>query len=174
MRTTTFSFSSIQNQEQQKRGGIAILTGGLLEPKPVEYMADIIAKFSNSNAIKKEFQGTGIDRKKFFVFTEEHLDNPYLWLMAWGIENDELYVSEVAEGCQYQILKTSYNNIVVVKGGFESANPKAYMDLVVSHIVQRRSYNEFIESNLKNPYNRIIVFGINELPKRKFTPCQQQ
>lgn len=174
MRTTTFSFSSIQNQEQQKKGGIAILTGGLLEPKPVEYMTETIAKFSDSNAIRKEFQGTGVDRSNFFVFTEEHLDNPYLWLIAWGIENNELYTSEVAEGRQYQMLKTSDDSIVVVKGGFESDSPKAYMDLVVSHIVEGHSYNEFIESNLINPYYRIIVFGINELPKRKFTPCQQQ
>lgn len=174
MKSTTFSFSSILNQEQQKKGGIAILTGGLLEHKPVEFMTDIIAKFSDSNAIKKEFQGTGIDRPNFYVFTEEHLDNPYLWLLAWGIENNELYAPAVAEGRQYQMLKTSDNNIVVVKGGFESESPKEYMDLVVSCIVQDHSYNEFIESNLKNPYYRIIVFNINELPKRKFIPCQQQ
>ena len=174
MRSTTFSFSSFLNQEQRKRGGIAILTGGLLEPKPVEYMTKVIAKFSDSNAIKKEFQGTDVESSNFFVFTEEHLDNPYLWLMAWGIENNELYSPAVADGRPYEIIKTSDNNIVVVKGGFESESPKEYMDLVVSCIVHGRSYNEFIESNLKNPYYRIIVFNINELPKRKFTPCQQQ
>lgn len=171
MRTTTYSFSNIQNSEEEKVGGIAILIGGLLTPDPKRFMTDTIRLFSDSDAIKKEFQSTNVQRQNHYVFVEEHLDNPYLWLVAWGIERDELYTTSRFAGHEYKKLETADHNVVIVKGGFGLENPQAYMDAVVSEIVNSRMYNEFIESNLRNPYYRIIVFNINELPKRRFNKC---
>lgn len=52
-------------------------------------------------------------------------------------------------------------------GGFGSQNPKAYMDLAVSDYLQKKgnpAYNEFIEVFLDNPYIRVVVTGINDMP----------
>jgi hypothetical protein len=173
MRSTTYSISFINDRKNLTKGGIVILTGGFFQTSPKEYMVKTIGLFTQSDVLKQRFRGTNINRNNHFVFIEEHLDNPYLWLVAWGIENDELYSDKQIGNLHFQELKTSDNGIVILKGGFNSHTPKAYMDLVVSEIVKHQSYNEFIESNLKNPYYRIIVFDINGLQQHKFSYAQQ-
>lgn len=174
MQATTFSFSLINDSRAQKVGGVAILIGGLLKPNPKFFMTRTISLFTESDAIKKEFYGTVVQRNNHYVFVEEHLDNPYLWLVAWGIERDELYTTTQINGLVYKQLVTANQNIIIVKGGFESDSPQTYMDAVVYAIVGNKMHNVFIESNLRNPYYRIIVFNINDLPQRKFTKCPAQ
>ena len=53
--------------------------------------------------------------------------------------------------------------IAIIRGGFNSPNPKEYMDNVVIDYVQNHLYNEFIEEHLDNPYVRVIITGIDEL-----------
>ena len=57
--------------------------------------------------------------------------------------------------------KVSFMTILV--GGLNDSNPKAYMDYVVSDFVNGRMYNEYIDSNLDNPWLRIIIEDINDL-----------
>lgn len=73
-------------------------------------------------------------------------------------------------------IKSKYNDVackyielengacaVILRGGFQSPNPKAYMDNVVSELVGKELYNEFIEKFLDNPWVRIIIFDFNNI-----------
>ena len=53
--------------------------------------------------------------------------------------------------------------ITILFGGLNHANPKAYMDYVVSEFVDGKFYNEYIDSNLDNPWLRIIIEGVNDM-----------
>ena len=53
--------------------------------------------------------------------------------------------------------------VVILRGGFQSSNPQQYMDNVVSELVGKDSYNEFIEKFLDNPWVRIIIFDFNNI-----------
>ena len=53
--------------------------------------------------------------------------------------------------------------VVILRGGFQSSNPQQYMDNVVSELVGKYSYNEFIEKFLDNPWVRIIIFDFNNI-----------
>lgn len=53
--------------------------------------------------------------------------------------------------------------VVILQGGFQSSNPQQYMDNVVSELVGKDSYNEFIEKFLDNPWVRIIIFDFNNI-----------
>jgi hypothetical protein len=58
-------------------------------------------------------------------------------------------------------------SVTLLRGGFGSENPKSYMDLAVSDFLEKKGrpiYNEFIEIYLDNPYLRVIVTGINDMP----------
>lgn len=60
--------------------------------------------------------------------------------------------------------------IAMLRGGFTAANPKLYMDNVVSEYVRDTMYNEFVEIFLDNPWIRVIIFGINNINEwRKFS-----
>ena len=60
--------------------------------------------------------------------------------------------------------------IAMLRGGFNAANPKLYMDNVVSEYVRDTMYNEFVEIFLDNPWIRVIIFGINNINEwRKFS-----
>ena len=65
-----------------------------------------------------------------------------------------------------QIIEKDLGNggkLAILRGGFHSPNPKAYMDNVVSDYVRDHIYNEFIEENLDTPWVRVIITGINAL-----------
>lgn len=53
--------------------------------------------------------------------------------------------------------------LTFLMGGLEKENPKAFMDNVVSEYVQRRLFNEYIDSHLDNPWFRIIIEDVNDL-----------
>lgn len=53
--------------------------------------------------------------------------------------------------------------LAILRGGFTSPNPKAYMDLVVADYVQHHIFNEFLEEHLDTPWVRVIITGINNL-----------
>ena len=60
--------------------------------------------------------------------------------------------------------------IAILRGGFNSDNPKLYMDNAVSEYVNNTMYNEFVEIFLDNPWIRVIIFGINNINEwRKFS-----
>ena len=57
--------------------------------------------------------------------------------------------------------------VAFLRGGVGEKNPKYYMDNAVSDYLEKKGnpmYNEFIEIFLDNPYLRVVVTGINEMP----------
>lgn len=73
----------------------------------------------------------------------------------------------------YEIdLKPGEGKMAVLRGGFSSTNPKAYMDAVVSDYVQHNLYNEFIEEHLDTPWVRVIISGINTLDYKHYAQKQ--
>ena len=62
--------------------------------------------------------------------------------------------------------------MAVLFGGMNAQNPKAYMDNAVIDYLQKHGnplYNQFVEIHMDNPWLRIIVIGINELPYHEET-----
>lgn len=53
--------------------------------------------------------------------------------------------------------------ITILMGGLALQDPKSYMDYVVSEFVKGKFYNEYIDSNLDNPWLRIIIEGMNDM-----------
>ncbi len=57
--------------------------------------------------------------------------------------------------------------VAFLRRGFGEKNPKYYMDNAVIDYLEKKGnpmYNEFIEIFLDNPYLRVVVTGINEMP----------
>lgn len=57
--------------------------------------------------------------------------------------------------------------MAVLFGGMNSLNPKGFMDLAVHDYLQKHGnplHNQFVEIHLDNPWLRVLVVGINELP----------
>lgn len=62
--------------------------------------------------------------------------------------------------------------VAVLFGGMNSANPKAYMDNAVYDYLHKQGdslHNQFVEIHMDNPWTRVIVTGINDLPYREET-----
>jgi hypothetical protein len=72
-----------------------------------------------------------------------------------------------------QHLKDDKGNIVgkvaILVGGINSDNPKEFMDNAVSEYVGREGHNQFVEIHLDNPWTRVLVKGINDIPLRQMT-----
>ena len=62
-----------------------------------------------------------------------------------------------------QVVLANGAYVVILRGGFQSSNPQQYMDNVVSELVGKDPYNEFIEKFLDNPWVRIIIFDFNNI-----------
>lgn len=54
--------------------------------------------------------------------------------------------------------------IAILFGGLYKPNPKEYMDNAVFSYVGDRMFNEYIEETMDNPWLRVIIFNLNNLP----------
>jgi len=168
MNKTRYSYIPIR-RDQQLVGCVVVLTGGLLKPSPSEFLEIEVKRFVRSNELKCLFKGTKLTPQGWYMFVEEHLDNPWLRILVWGIEKDELFTRcEIDDRLRYEEFVRNDNNLIIIKGGFGESNPKAYMDEVVMELVKNRGYNQFIEATLTNPYYRILLFNINDLEQIVF------
>ena len=59
--------------------------------------------------------------------------------------------------------------VAILVGGMNSDNPKEFMDGAVSKYVGRAGHNQFVEIHLDNPWTRVLVRGINDIPFRPMT-----
>ena len=59
--------------------------------------------------------------------------------------------------------------VAILVGGINSDNPKEFMDGAVSKYVGRDGHNQFVEIHLDNPWTRVLVRGINDIPFRPMT-----
>ena len=168
MNNTRYSFIPIKI-DQQLVGALAVLSGGFLKPSPGDFMDKEILRFENSPELKSLLKGSTLKPQGAYTFVEEHLDNPWLRVLVWGVENVSLYSRHgFNNGLEYEEFVRNDNNLIIIRGGFETPNPKSYMDAIVMELVQNRGYNQFIEATLTNPYYRILLFNINELEEKVF------
>jgi hypothetical protein len=49
-------------------------------------------------------------------------------------------------------------------------DPVSKLDAAVHEYVQNKGYNEYIDANMDNPWIRVIIQGLNEIPHKKFNP----
>lgn len=54
--------------------------------------------------------------------------------------------------------------ICILRGGLDKPDPEEYMNDVVLSVVQKEHHNSFIEAELDNPYVKIIIFDLNNIP----------
>lgn len=54
--------------------------------------------------------------------------------------------------------------ICILRGGLNKPAPEKYMKDVVLSVVQKEHHNSFIEDELDNPYVKIIIFDLNNIP----------
>ncbi len=47
-------------------------------------------------------------------------------------------------------------------------DPVINLKNVIHHYTEGKSYNEFIDSHMDNPWTRVIIIGINDLPQAKY------
>ncbi len=59
--------------------------------------------------------------------------------------------------------------IVILVGGVKSDNPKEYMDSAINKYVGNEGHNQFVEIHLDNPWTRVLIKGINNIPFRPMT-----
>ena len=52
-------------------------------------------------------------------------------------------------------------------------DPVKHLNDAVSQYVRKEGYNEFIDANMDNPWVRVIVKGINDIPQKEFDPNKQ-
>lgn len=104
-------------------------------------------------------------------FVEEWLDNPWTRLVVKGFnEIDfqpmpefhgqiEKHEVELLPGNQF-----TRSKIVFLFADPTIENPRPIMESAVQHVIEGSLYNAFIDSHLDNPWIRIVVVGINNLP----------
>lgn len=51
-----------------------------------------------------------------------------------------------------------------------SADPKVVLDEAIRIYTQKNGYHEFIDANLDNPWTRVIMSDVNNMPQWKFKP----
>ena len=51
-----------------------------------------------------------------------------------------------------------------------STDPKVVLDKAISIYTQKNGFHEFIDANLDNPWTRVIMSDVNNMPQRKFDP----
>lgn len=68
--------------------------------------------------------------------------------------------------------KLKVGKMAILFGGMNSQNPKAYMDSAVYDYLQKNGnplHNQFVEIHMDNPWLRVVVIGVNELPYHEMT-----
>lgn len=76
------------------------------------------------------------------------------------VANVKKLYSDVVFKCQ-ELDNESF--VCIMRGGFKQADPTEYMDNAVSLFVGNELHNEFIEKFIDNPWDRIIIFGFNDI-----------
>lgn len=104
-------------------------------------------------------------------FVEEWLDNPWTRLVVKGFNEIDFQPMQELNGQveKHEIPLVPGNRFTRSKIVFLFAdptieNPRPIMESAVQHVIEGSLYNAFIDSHLDNPWIRIVVVGINNLP----------
>lgn len=116
-----------------------------------------------------------VNHEDYNDFVEEWLDNPWTRVVVKGFnEIDfrpmrefngqvEKHEVELRPGNQF-----TRSKIVFLFANPEIENPRPIMEKAVQHVIEGSLYNAFVDSHLDNPWVRIVVVGINNLPFRPY------
>ena len=99
-------------------------------------------------------------------FIEHFLDNPWCRVV---ITNPDLLRSNSSEDKthNYSVFTkdvTSLVRIFILFGGDNLLSPWDDMTSIVADKYGNQLHQEFIESSLENPWDRVIIMGINDIP----------
>jgi ribosomal protein L25 (general stress protein Ctc) len=61
------------------------------------------------------------------------------------------------------------NKMAILWGGMDKENPTAFMNNAVNEYVQTNGHNQFIEIHMDNPWLRVIIKDVNDIPFDDFT-----
>lgn len=132
---------------------VFILIGGLGREDPESYLI---------KASEDLMDGT-----PYSQYVEEYLDNPWTRVLitskdGFSVEKREGYVVYSQDLPGTPILSETCR-ISILVGGLGRVNPNSYMNAMVDDFIGTNGHNTYIESNLKNPWVRVVITGINEL-----------
>lgn len=96
-------------------------------------------------------------------YVEEWLDDPWLRLVICGI-GSLTYNYNQQNGVASFYENLPGGGIYILFAHPNIGNPKPVLDNAVMQLTEGRSYNAFVEHTRNNPYVRIVILGINNLP----------
>jgi len=147
----TERYPDVEVQEVQLEDNVvlAILRGGLFVEDHRKYMDEVTNWYID-----------GCKECKQFI--EIYLDNYWVRVLLFDYSYITGWEPIKVKGLEDVMEKRYLNgNVVILSGGYKSENPKAHMDYAVSEIVAHRMFNEYIEINLQNYWDRIVIFDVN-------------
>lgn len=132
---------------------VFILIGGLGRDNPESYLI---------KASEDLMDGTPYNQ-----YVEEYLDNPWSRVLitsnkGFSVQEKDGYVLYSQELPGRPVISEACR-ISILVGGLGRVNPNSYMNAMVDDFIGPIGHNTYIESNLKNPWVRVVITGINEL-----------
>ncbi|MCQ2316311.1 MAG: hypothetical protein MJZ85_06465 [Bacteroidales bacterium] len=147
----------LRNAEGNEVGEFAIISETGQNPNPLYNVQRALNQY--------------VGHEDYNDFVEEWLDNPWIRVVVKGFneidfqpmqdfsEQIEKYEVELIPGNQF-----TRSKIVFLFANPEIENPRPIMESAVQYVIEGSLYNAFIDSHLDNPWIRIVVVGINNLP----------
>ena len=134
--------------------------GGLAELKI--FIADPLNR--DPNAQIEEAVQQFVHGRLYNDYIEEWLDDPWLRLVICGIGFLVYNYNQQNGVASFHEALPGNGHIYVLFAHPKIKNPKLVLDNVVDGITNGLSYNAFVEHTRNNPYVRIVILGINNLP----------
>jgi hypothetical protein len=72
---------------------------------------------------------------------------------------EDIIIKELTQGSNVKIAIFTYTG---------NKNPKTYLDEAIREYTEGKSFNQFIDSHLDNPWTRVVVLGINEMKTKQY------
>ncbi len=101
-------------------------------------------------------------------FIEHFLDNPWCRVVITNMDFLRSVGDKDSSGLYSVFAKdvTSQVRIVILFGGDSLLSPWSDMASIVAEKYGHQLHQEFIESSLDNPWDRVVIIGINEIPEK--------
>lgn len=118
-----------------------------------------------------------VGRQRYYDFVEEWLDNPWIRVVMFGLENLGPYmIPSRINGvslCKIPLVSGNGNvyreaKLIILMANSTIANPKPIIERALIDAVDGASYNAFILSSLNYPWIKVVVTGINNIGFRPY------
>jgi len=109
-----------------------------------------------------------VGNHEYYDFVEEWLDNPWIRMIFWGLENiDYVPYQGGIQRRDFELIEGdgmfTGANLIILKADEGIENPKPMIESALIDAVNGASYNAFILSSLNYPWIKIAITGINNL-----------